>query len=149
MFHCETEIIDYLKEERYWKKHFPRFELIGFNQPIYGPISKEKIGLVDIVFKRKATGRHGQSHYKYFVEAKFDELNKSGDFWNSLKILGYVKADNLYHFNDNATPLVMLNKAILNYDYRVILYTLKIGWIAFTINNDNINFEISFADDFV
>lgn len=136
MFNNEEDIINYLKEIRNWKIHFAKFKLLGFNIPVYGCISKSKIGLVDIGFKWKS--------WKYLIEVKFDKRNPSGDFWESLKILGYCQTDNLYHTNENTKPVVMLRKEILNYDYRVILYTLKIGWIAFTIREDNIiTFEIN------
>lgn len=142
MFNCETDIINYLKEDVNWRKHFPDFKVIGFDFPIFGCISKDRIGMVDIVFKRKAGIR---SNKKYFVEVKYDKGNSSGDFWDSLKILGYVKAYNLYHFTDAAKPMIMIKKDILDYDFRTILYTLEIGWITFDLLQENkISFDIGF-----
>jgi hypothetical protein len=79
---------------------------------------------------------------KYFVEVKFDHKNPSGDFFYSLKVVGYAKSQNMYNFNLDIKPAIMIRKDILKYDYRAILGALDISWIVFGFDaNKNIYFE--------
>lgn len=134
MFNNERDIINYLEEK--WGKLFPNRHLVGFNVPIYGCLSNKRIGLADIVFTRGSK--------KYVVEVKFDKSNESGDFWDSLKVLGYVASLRLCNFAKDIIPLIMINKDILSYDKRAILSELGIGYITFTIINDSILFDDGF-----
>lgn len=134
-FNNECDVINYLKLN--WDRIFPGKFLVGFDVPIYGCFSNNRIGLVDIMFTK---GKR-----KFFVEAKFDKGNTSGDFWDSLKVLGYVQAYKLYHPNEEITPVIMINREILSYEKRAILSKLGVYFMAFTISDNYIQFSDNLA----
>jgi len=131
----ETQLVAYLKEN--FHKHFSHsYHLIGFDIQLFGCISNKIIGLVDIVFVRGNT--------KYIVEVKFNDTQQSGNFWASLKILGYCANEQLrnFRYKNKIKPVIMVRKEIVNYDFLAILRSLKIGYITFELNPElkfNIN----------
>jgi len=134
MFNCETDIINYLKEQKNWKKHFPKYKIIGFEQYILGFLSRKIIGKVDIVFRAR--------NKKYFAEVKYDKKQNISDFWTALKVIGYVEAYKLFSFNRDVEPLIIVNKEVLTQECKTILYSLRISWIVFEISENKIKFDI-------
>jgi len=123
----EYQLVEYLKA--HWRKHFPpSFKLIGFDVPTFGVISQKKIGLIDMILLRG-------KHKKFLIEIKYNSRVKAGDFWESLKILGYAKNEYLKYSRKihDIIPTIMVRKEILSYDFLVLLKQLKIAYISFTI----------------
>jgi hypothetical protein len=135
----EMELMAHLKEN--WKKYsLSKFHKVSFDCAVYGCISDKRIGLIDIILYNKKS---------IFVgEVKFTGFS-STNLWESLKILGYSCALNLYHFKKNRNspnfyhPFVMVPKENITYDFLPILYHLKCGYITFDIKDDWIDFDIN------
>ncbi len=116
----ELELTKYL--QKHFKTIFPYYQLVGFGKAVYGCVSGEYMGLVDLIMRK------GQR--LYLVEIKHNPMNGTSNFWDSLKVLGYSKAFNLMG-TKNIKPVVMVEKSVLSQDCLPILYELGVGYITF------------------
>ena len=137
----ETDLMKYLKgddSDTVWNQHFPGIRLLAFEHPVLGCISRRRIGAIDIFCQKNDKGQ------KYFIEVKHS-TNTNGDFWDSFKVIAYVKSQNMYFFNEDIKPAIMVKKNILKYDFRAVLGALNISWVAYNLDGDNrlLNFEIN------
>lgn len=136
----ETDLKNYLSNENdsdvIWNKHFPSIKLLAFEHPVLGCISRKMIGVVDIFCHKGIKGQ------KYFIEMKHS-ANDTTDFWDSFKVLAYVKSQNMYFFNEDIKPAIMVRKSVLKYDFRAILGALSISWIAYNLDENSrlVSFE--------
>ena len=143
----ERELSNHLQEKL--NKYFPLFKLIQFQFPVIGCITGRRIVIADIAFKK--------CDYNYLVEIKFNDEMGNGDFWSSLKVIGYTKSMNLTMLKNSQRkgfykPVIMINKDLITYDILPILYHLKCGYISFEIKDNFVNFDINLhhnSNDFI
>lgn len=132
-FDTEVKIVDYLKDKNKWKTIFPSFKNQKFDVPIYGWSTNNVIGIVDLKFNYNGN--------VYIVEIKNDIHFGGGNFWNSLKVLGYVEALKLNKFNNRYIPTICVEQCFINQDTLPIIHKLKLALITFSIDNTGINFS--------
>lgn len=116
--------------KQYIKKHFktifPHFKLVGFEKAIYGTITGDYLGLVDMIMK---CGR------KFLVvEIKNDFRIGVSNVWSALKVAGYAEAFRIEQ-NVQVVPMILVEKQFLYTDLLPVLYKLKIGYITFERND--------------
>ena len=125
----EQTLIKYIKKP---KNTFP-YSVDGFDVPIKGFFSNKNIGNVDMVINR--------NRRKYFIEIKINKNFNIGDFWSSLKVLGYVAAEKIYHPYENVIPCILIRKELITNDIIAILGKLKIVYITVDLIGNNPKFE--------
>jgi len=64
-----------------------------------------------------------------------------GDFWTSLKVLGYVAAENLNKPYAKVKPCIMIRKELITNDSMTILGALGIGYISVDLDEEIPKFE--------
>jgi len=130
----EQQLMSLLQRE---PKLFPH-KILGFNVGVKGFYSRQNIGQIDFKFSR--------SRVIYLVEVKMKKLGNreerfSGDFWTSLKILGYTAAERVHSPKRTVKPCIMLRKEAFTNDILCVLGRLKISYITINLSQDMPKFE--------
>lgn len=126
----ETQLVKYLQSPN--SEALKGLRKPQFNYAIKGYFSAGLIGYADLVFSRYSVF--------YVVEIKYGSCTGQ-DFWESLKVLGYVEAIKMTENRKKVVPVILLHKSVLDADKLAIVGKLNLKYITFCVVNGTPIFE--------